>query len=67
MASREAKTTRHIHNLTKQSIIPSHMTAGYKQDVIAEHRVIITDEAVDTKVNTVQVVEILLKKLIFRF
>jgi len=46
------------------------MTAVYyKQDVIAEHRVIITDGAVDTNSlhSALQVVESLFKKLILHF
>jgi len=37
--------------------------------IIAEHRVVISDEAVDTKSlhNALQMVEILFTKLIFRF
>ena len=73
MAIREAKkktTTRHIHNLTKQKhyIEQSHDSRVIGRYVV-EHRVIISDEAVDTNSlhSALQVVKTLFKKLIFRF
>jgi len=72
MAIREAKkTTRHdIHDLTKQKhyIQQSHDSHVIGR-CVAEHWVIISDEAVDTNSlhSALQVVETLFKKLIFRF